>query len=376
MRRVAHFIALSYMASIFSSTGFLRRNRKLNKLALLLSISGLMCGCGGGGSTQSTAPAIIVSLTPATQTTLDQGQTLNFTATVTNDSSGKGVTWSVSGTGCSGAGCGTCTYPSATTAIYSAPTPVSSNLTVSITATSVADKTKSASSTAIVTPPPNITTTSLAKGIVGTAYSATLQASGGAGTLTWSLATGSSLPSWLSLSSGGVLSGTPTTPATSTFTVKVTDSSGGQSGPLSATQQLSLTINPTALTITTTSFSNGVVGTAYNASVAVSGGTSPFTFSITSGSLPAGLSLNPSTGAISGTPTAGGATSFTVTATDSGSPPQTVNQALSITINPLLAITTTSLPNGVVSTPYSAALQSTGGVGTITWSESGSCRRD
>ena len=75
----------------------------MKKLVLILSILGLMCGCGGGGGGgQSTPPAISVSLAPATQTTIDQGQTLNFTATVANDSSSKGVTWSVSGTGCTG----------------------------------------------------------------------------------------------------------------------------------------------------------------------------------------------------------------------------------------------------------------------------------
>jgi hypothetical protein len=240
-------------------------------------------------------------------------------------------------------------------------------MTVTILATSVTDTTKSMSSTVVVTPPPGITTTSLASGTVGTAYSATLQASGGAGTLTWSLASGSTLPAGLSLSSSGAISGTPTTPATTSFTVKLTDSSGGQAGPLSATQQLSLTIKPAPLIITTTSLSNGVVGVAYSASLAASGGTGTISWSVTSGSLPGGLNLS-GAGAISGTPTAAGTVPFTVTATDSGTPPQTVNQSLSITINPQLIITTTTLPNGVVGTAYSASVQASGGVGTITLS--------
>ncbi len=210
-------------------------------LAPLLVILGLICGCGGGE--KSNPPAISVSLAPATQTTVDQGQTLNFTATVANDSGGKGVTWSITGTGCTGNACGTFTNSAATSATYSAPSPVSSSLTLSVKATSVADATKSASSTIVVTPPPGITTTSLSDGTVGTAYSATLAASGGAGALTWSLATGSSLPAGLSLSSSGAISGTPTLPGASTFTLEVTDSSGAQEGVLSAQEDLNITIH-------------------------------------------------------------------------------------------------------------------------------------
>jgi hypothetical protein len=338
----------------------------MKRLILMFLALSLLCSCGGGNQT---APVISVSLTPSTQTTIDQGQTLNFAATVTNDTSGSGVTWSMSGTSCSGTACGTFSNKTTTSATYNAPATVSANTTVTVMATSVADTTKSMTSTVIVTPAPSITTTSLASGTVGTAYSATLQASGGAGTLTWSMASGSTLPAGLSLSSSGAISGTPTTPATTSFTVKVTDSSGAQAGALSATQQLSITIKPTALAITTTSLSNGVLGVAYSAALAASGGTGTMSWSVTTGSLPGGLNLS-GAGEISGTPTAAGATSFTVTATDSGTPPQTANQSLSITINPKLAITTTALPNGVVSTAYSASLQSSGGVGTITWSVS------
>ena len=337
----------------------------MKKLAWILSGILFVCGCGGNPP----APVISISLTPSAQTNIDQGQSVNFTATVANDSSGGGVTWSMSGTSCTGTACGTFSNKTTSAATYNAPTSVSANMTVKVSATSVADTTKSMSSNVVVSPAPGITTTSLASGTVGTAYSATLQASGGAGTLTWGLASGSSLPGGLTLSSSGAISGTPTTPASSTFTVKVTDSSGAQGGALSATQQLSLTIKAAMLTVTTTSLASGVVGTAYNASLTSSGGTGTISWSVTSGSLPAGLTLS-AAGAISGTPTAAGTSTFTVTATDSGTPPQTANQSLGITINPQLLITTTSLPNGVVSTAYSANLQSSGGVGTITWSVS------
>jgi len=337
----------------------------MKKLVLILSAIFLYCACGGN----QPASVISVSLSPSAQTTIDQGQSLNFTATVTNDTSGSGVTWSMSGTTCSGTACGTFSNKTATAATYNAPTTVSANMTVTVMATSVKDTTKSVTSAVVITPAPGITTTSLASGTVGTAYSATLQASGGAGTLTWSLASGSSLPAGLSLSGSGTISGTPTAAATTDFTVKVTDSSAAQGGPLSATQKLSATINPIALTITTTSLADGIAGTAYSASLAASGGTGSISWRVTTGNLPGGLTLSDS-GDISGTPTAAGTTNFTVTATDSSTPPQTAKQALTITINSKLVITSTSLPNGLVSTAYSTTLASSGGAGTITWSVS------
>jgi len=338
----------------------------MKKLVLILSAIFLYCACGGNNQP---APVISVSLSPSAQTTIDQGQSLNFAATVTNDTSGNGVTWSMSGTSCSGTACGTFSNKTATAATFNAPATVSANMTVTVMATSASDATKSMTSTVTVTPAPSITTTSLAAGKVGTAYSATLQASGGAGTFTWSLASGSSLPAGLSLSSSGTISGTPTAAATTTFTVKVTDSSGAQGGAASATQKLSLTINPIALTITTTALADGIAGTAYSASLAASGGTGSVSWSVTTGSLPGGLTLGGS-GDIAGTPTAAGTTNFTVTATDSGTPPQTAKQALTITINPKLVITTTTLSPGTVSAAYTATLQSSGGVGTITWTVS------
>src|SRR5262249_16293735 len=88
---------------------------------------------------------------------------------------------------------------------------------------------------------------------------------------------------------------------------------------------------PSPPTITTTTLSNGIVNQVYNQTVFETGGTAPFTWSIISGSLPAGLSLNASSGVISGTPTTAGMSSFTIGVQDSTS--QTANQALSITIN-------------------------------------------
>jgi hypothetical protein len=95
---------------------------------------------------------------------------------------------------------------------------------------------------------------------------------------------------------------------------------------------------PAPLTMTTTSLAGGTVSNAYSATLAESGGTTPYTWSITTGSLPGGLTLNATSGLISGVPTNTGTFSFTVKVTDAGSPVQTATGALSISITSASAI--------------------------------------
>jgi hypothetical protein len=135
-----------------------------------------------------------------------------------------------------------------------------------------------------------------------------LTASGGTAPYVWTVSVGT-LPAGLTLSAGGVLSGTPTSSGTSTFTVMVADSAAG-----SATRAFTLAVSP--LLITTTTLSAGEVGAAYSEALAASGGTPPYTWVVTSGSLPTGLSLN-AAGVISGTPTTPGTSTFTAQVTDS-----------------------------------------------------------
>jgi hypothetical protein len=238
---------------------------------------------------------------------------------------------------------------------------------VTVTATSVAKSADTAQLSFGVYPPPTVTTTSLPAASEYTAYTATLQATGGAGTLTWKVSSGS-LPAWATLNgSAGVISGTPNSSVTTNFSVAVTD----PTGVTSPSQALSLTVDPPpALKITTTSLPSGAAGTAYYAGLLATGGVAPYTWSITSGSLPAWASLNASTGAISGMPNAAGTTNFTVQVTDSESPTVSVTQPLSITIAPALALTISgaSLPNGNVGIAYTATLAAAGGVTPYTWS--------
>jgi len=205
-----------------------------------------------------------------------------------------------------------------------------------------------------------IATTSLPDGDLGMAYSRTLQASGGTGSYTWSLAAGT-LPPGLGISASGIISGIPTAEGTYNFTVQVAD------GIDATTKALSIKINP-QLVITTTSLSDGNVGTPYSQTLQASGGSGSYTWSVVVGTLPPGLSLNSFSGVISGPPTLAGTFLFTVRVNDGIG---TVTKALSIEINPQLVITTPSpLPVGTPGTFYSQALAATGGAGpgSYTWS--------
>jgi predicted outer membrane repeat protein len=164
------------------------------------------------------------------------------------------------------------------------------------------------------------TATPLPAGTVGTAYSGvTFAATGGTPPyVNWAVTVGS-LPPGLSLAATtGVLSGTPNTTTGSpfSFTIQVTDNVGG-----TATKAFTLAVNGTGLAITTaTPLPSGTVGTAYPAlTFAASGGTPPYVnWAVTVGSLPPGLALAATTGALTGTPTTatGSPFSFTIQVTD------------------------------------------------------------
>ena len=206
-------------------------------------------------------------------------------------------------------------------------------------------------------PPLQITPATLPPGKQGTNYFQTLAVSGGFLPYNWDLVSGS-LPAGEVLLSDGRLFGAPTAFGTFAFTVRVTDSL-----TFTATQTYSLVIAP-AVTIQSPFVSSGAVAIPFQQTLVASGGTPPYTWSLISGSLPAGLSLA-SNGTISGTGVTVGTSTFTVRATDAAS--LTATQTFDMQMNPQLAITTTTLPSGKVGVPYGFYLVGIGGYYPYTW---------
>ena len=175
--------------------------------------------------------------------------------------------------------------------------------------------------------PLSTTTSSLPQGVVNVPYTATVSASGGLTPYAWNVASGN-LPSGLSLSRSGVLSGTPTASGSFSFSVAVSDS---EQPPSVANGNFSITI-AAALQVTTTSLPNGSPGIFYSATLAATGGLPPYFWTVAQGSLPNGLTLNAAKGVISGTPTAAATSTFTVQSSDSETPGATVAANLSIVV--------------------------------------------
>jgi hypothetical protein len=186
-------------------------------------------------------------------------------------------------------------------------------------------------------PPPtatplSVSTSSLPQGQVGASYSTPLAAAGGTPPYHWTLASGA-LPAGLMLAASGTIAGTPsaaTNANAALIGLKVTDSG---SPAQSSTRTLSLTVAPSALVVTTTSLAGAQVGKAYTATLTATGGTPPLSWSVAAGSLPAGLSLTPSSGVIAGTPQAAvNSDALTFAVADSSVPTQqkTVNLALTV----------------------------------------------
>ncbi len=211
---------------------------------------------------------------------------------------------------------------------------------------------------------PTVTTSSLPAATVGASYSATIAVSGGVPPY-YIMVTSGSLPPGISLSSTGALSGTPSSAGTYTFTVDAEDRQ-----PISANKTLQLTVQSgsgaSPLSITTSSLNAATVGSAYSASLSASGGKTPYSWSLASGSLPSGITLN-SNGTLSGTSSATGASSFTAKVTDAAGASAT--RALQLAVNAgAVVISTSSLPAATAGSAYSSTLSASGGVPPYSWS--------
>ncbi|MHB8799604.1 MAG: ice-binding family protein [Thermoanaerobaculia bacterium] len=203
-------------------------------------------------------------------------------------------------------------------------------------------------------------------------YSVQLSATGGTAPYTFAVTAGA-LPDGLTLSTAGLLSGTPTTPGTFIFTVTATDAEG-----CTGFRAYTITINPATcptMTILPDVLPNTILGAPYSEPITASGSTpDTYVYTVTAGALPPGLALSPLTATktvtLAGVPTTVGNYSFTITATDENG--CQVSHAYTILVNPLACPTVTVLPATLpypeLGFPYSETISASGGAAPYTFS--------
>jgi hypothetical protein len=214
-----------------------------------------------------------------------------------------------------------------------------------------------------------ITTPGLPSGQIPASYHVTVGATGGIEPYRWSVVSGS-LPPGLALgTSTGTVIGTPTGSGQYSFSVQVKDSA---TSPQTATNTFTLSIAAAALQITTSALADGTVQVPYSVTLAAKGGTTPYSWSVVSGSLPTGLALS-SGGVISGIPSTANTYTFTVSATDSSVPSGSTTAQLSLTV---MTSSVGEIPstlfgmhkNAIISQPWPSVSVGAEGKGTaVTW---------
>lgn len=177
--------------------------------------------------------------------------------------------------------------------------------------------------------PLQIDSSSLPDGQVDAPYAAALSASGGVPPYQFAVAVGA-LPDGLALAPDGAITGTPVFPGSSTFTAMVGDSAAPAQ---TSERRLSILVAPAPgpLAIATAALPRGNLGMAYEFTLLAVGGTPPYGWSVSSGSLTEGLALS-SGGVLSGTPSRRGTSMFTATVVDGAVAPQMASRQFSLTI--------------------------------------------
>jgi hypothetical protein len=303
-----------------------------------------------------------MSLTPATL----PGATVNSSYSVTLSASGGSGSYTYAVTSAS--------LPSwltlnGSTGLLSGTPTGTGSYSFTITATDASDSTETASKTYTLTVNAasglTVTPATLPAATADSAYSVTLSASGGSGSYTFAVTAGS-LPSWLTLNGNtGVLSGTPTSTGSYSFTITATDAKN-----VTGSKAYTLTVNAaSSLAVTPATLPSATANSAYSATLSATGGSGSYTFAVTAGSLPSWLTLNGSTGVLSGTPTSTGSYSFTITATDAYNSSETGGRAYTLTVNAASSLTVTpaALPSATAASGYTVTLSATGGSGSYSY---------
>ena len=328
---------------------------------LRIGVALLLVACGDGDPTGTAAPVSTVELSPTMSSVLVGGQ-VQLTAVVRGPQGqvlpGRSVNWATDD-------------PSVVSVTSDG---LVRALALGMTTVTATSEGQSGAATvhviAPVLPPsaPVIETSALVSGQVGEAYADTLSATGGVSPYVWSVLSGG-LPAGLSLTPDGGVTGTPTDTDTTTVTVRVEDQNA-----LADTAQVSIevaaTSPPSAPVIETSALVSGQVGEAYADTLSATGGLSPYTWSVLSGALPAGLSLTPD-GGVTGTPTDTDTTTVTVRVEDQNALADTAQVSIEVAAtSPPSApvIETSALVSGQVGEAYADTLSATGGLSPYTWS--------
>src|SRR5262249_49358002 len=227
-----------------------------------------------------------------------------------------------------------------------------------VTATGPALAAGSRAYTLTIDPAVVLAPAALPSGAAGTASSQGLPASGPPGPFTFPLTAGT-LPAGLTLDGSGLLSGTPTSAGTSNFAVTATGATLA-----AGSQSYALTISQVPVVVAPAALPAGQVGVAYSQAITASGPPGPYTFKVTSGALPDGLTLGAG-GVRGGTPVATGGCASPVPARNATA--EAASQAYTLTVDPRVVISPDALPAGVVGTAYSQTLGASGPPGPFTF---------
>ena len=326
-------------------------------LALVASVV-VLSGCGSGGYAGTGITGLSTS-----DFTIDAGQSFPVTAKLSGAAL---VSWSISSNACTASACGSLSSSTGTAVTYTAPAGIISQLKLTLTA-AITGTTNSDTVSVTVNPDPVISGTPPA-GIVGTPYSTTFTSTGGTSPLAWSIV--GSLPAGLSFNaSTHTISGTPTAPGVTSFDAQIIDSSDV---PFTVKTAESITITePVSALSVGGNPPPGTVGVVYSTSLTATGGTTPYTWSILSGALPAGLSISATTGVISGVPTEQGTSVFTAQVEDASGDKASGTFSITIDTKTPLVLNLGTLPGAIVGTPYSATVGVSGGSAPYTCAVTG-----